>query len=465
MNDVRRLPVIEPPSSLRQDGSRAFVYTADVHGRFATARRVVFAVLIAVYVALPWIPIGGRPAVFLDVEHREFFLFGETFNAQDVWLVFFLVTGAVFGLVVLTAVAGRVWCGWACPQTVFLDGVFRPIERLVEGNREARLRRAKGPWTLDLVWRKALVHALYLLLAAALAHVLVSYFVSLPRLWAMMRAAPSEHLEAFVWTGCITVALYVSFGHFREQLCLGVCPYGRLQAALTDADSLVVGYDARRGEPRGKVGDEGKGACIDCNRCVVVCPTGIDIRRGQQLDCIGCTACIDACDEIMDKVHRRRGLVRYDSLRGLEGGKRQLWRPRLAIYAVLGALGLGASSLALAHHTDFEAHLLRIPGAPYTVENGVVRDAFELHLVNKRNAAVTLDVEALPLPGVTFVIPLHHVALAPLDAEEAPVFVTIPHARFREDLTIRLHVRSADEPNRAPVEVTAEFLGPQQGAD
>ena len=452
------LPVVR--SSLRSDGRRDFVHPADVHGRFDTARRIGFWALIAVFLALPWIPIGGHPALFLDVDHRRFYLFGATFNAQDIWLVFFLLTGVAFGLVYLTALLGRVWCGYACPQTVFLEGIYRPIERLVEGPREARIRRDKAPWSFDKLWRRGVKHALYLLASVFVAHIFLSYFVSVPKVLEMVRRAPAEHPEAFAWALGTTAFFYVDLAWFREQLCLIVCPYGRLQSALIDDDSIVIGYDRGRGEPRGKVKDEGAGACVDCNRCVVVCPTGIDIRNGLQLDCIGCSACVDACDEVMDKLHRPRGLVRYDSLNGLQGKPRRIVRPRMLLYTALLAAGLLAATFAFRRHKDFEANILRLPGLPYVVERGEVRNAFELHLVNKHPEAGTFDITAEPAPGLTFVIASPTVTLASLAEARIPLFVTNDQSAMRGDFAVRLRVHRKGASEAEPTLVTAKFVGP-----
>ncbi|HEX2679033.1 MAG TPA: 4Fe-4S dicluster domain-containing protein, partial [Polyangiales bacterium] len=281
------LPLYDKASSLRADGSRNFVHPADVHGRFDVRRKLAFTGLIALLALLPWIQVGGHPAVFLDFVHRSFYLLGATFNAQDTWLVFFLLTGVGFLLIVSTALWGRVWCGYACPQTVFLEGLFRPIERAIEGPRAERMRRNAGPMSFDKLWRKLLKHAIFVLLAFLVAHVIVSYFVSLPALYHMVLHAPAEHPEAFAWAIALTAGLYFNFFWFREQMCLIICPYGRLQSVLSDSDTLVIGYDAHRGEPRGKahgkIKEAGRGDCVDCNRCVVVCPTGIDIRNGLQL--------------------------------------------------------------------------------------------------------------------------------------------------------------------------------------
>ena len=467
------LPVIEAKSSIHLDGSRAYVHPADVSGRFATARKIAFVVLIAIYALLPWVNIGGHPAMFLDIEHRSFFLFGATFNAQDIWMMVFVVTGAFFGLVYLTAVAGRVWCGWACPQTVFREGVFRRVERLIEGPRDKRIRRNAGPWTWDKIWRKALVWPIYFGLAFVIAHVFLAYFVSIPRLFDAMRHNPGDHPEAFAVVMGLTGLLFFNFAWFREQFCVILCPYGRLQSALLDPDSLVVGYDVARGEPRGKAkkvakddaGAPKQGDCVDCGRCVVVCPTGIDIRSGLQMDCIACTACIDACDEIMDKLGRPRGLIRYDSQEGLVGRPRRFLRPRIYLYTALGALGLAAATFAYSRRTDYEANVLRVQGAPYTLDAGLVRNAYSIHLVNKRSRETTFRLEPAddPMrePSAAFVIPLKEVKLEPLAQVSTPIFVTVPVADFKMDHPMKIRVTPVDSPNDARV-VSAPFLGPRR---
>ncbi len=459
------LPIVK--SSLRSDGSRDFVQPADVRGRFQNARRVVYVLLVVIWLLLPMVKIGGSPAVFLDIEHRRFFLFGSTFNAQDIWLVFFLLTGVAFGLVYLTALLGRVWCGWACPQTVFMEGFFRPIERLTEGPREARLRRNAGPWSAGKLARKIAKHALFLLLAFFVAHVFLGYFVSLPGLFRMVRGRPGDHPEAFGWAVALTGVFYVDFSWFREQMCLVVCPYGRMQSILVDRDSLVVGYDERRGEPRGKAVRREKkeevepsvGDCVDCKRCVVVCPTGIDIRNGLQMDCIGCTACIDACDEVMDKLERPRGLVRYDSLAGLSQEKKRVLRPRMYVYTALLLLGVLVASIAFRKHTDFEANVLRIPGAPFVLDGSDVRNAYEIHLINKLPRRETFTVVPVPQAGLTFIMPTQSVTLEPLASTHVPVFVTLARSSFQGQLTLRLTVTAASEPDE-PMTVTTSFLGP-----
>jgi len=463
------LPILDenPVGSLNPDGSRNFVHPADVSGRFQRIRWVVFAVLLVIYVALPFIQIGGAPAVFLDVVHRRFHLFGATFNAQDFWMVFLLLSGIILALVIVTTLWGRIWCGYACPQTVFLEGVYRRVERFLEGPRNERIRRNAGPWNFDKLWRKALKHGFFLAFSFVIAHVFLSYFVSLPSLWSMMGGSPADHPVAFAWSTGMTLILYFNFAWFREQLCLIICPYGRLQSALTDEDTMVIGYDVGRGEPRGKLKKKGpvedKGDCIACNRCVVVCPTGIDIRNGLQMECIGCAACVDACDEIMEKVDRPKGLIRYDSQRQLQGEEKQTMRGRLLIYAVaIGAWTLGMV-FAVQSHDPFEANLLRPPGgAPFVVNEGTVQNTLQVHLVNKTDEEQTYSLVDVGEAPVTLVVPQPEVTLAAGADRNVVVLARVPETEMRAGLKARVEVRIEDADEQLTLE--APVLGPGAGS-
>jgi cytochrome c oxidase accessory protein FixG len=475
----RRLPIVPSQSSearplgegsLGRDGHRRKPYPADVRGRFLRARRAVYAALIVLWAALPWISIGGHPALFLDIESRLFFIFGKTFNAQDVWLMFFALSGIGFALVYATAVLGRVWCGWMCPHAVFLEAVFRPIERLIQGPRNVALRREKGEMNVDKVARLVAMHVAYILCALLVAHIVLAYFVSLPRVFQMVRTSPGAHPEAFAWMAAVSGIIYVHFAFFREQLCVVVCPYGRLQSVLLDDDSLVVGYDRARGEPRGKrskekeaAGSETLGDCVECDRCVVTCPTGIDIREGLQLDCIACTACIDACDEVMDKLKRPRGLIRYDSLRGLRGEPRRILRPRLYVYTVLLVIGVIVATFAFRGRKPFEANIVRLAGAPYTRSEGTIRNAFEFHLVNKDAVEVSFDLEPAAIEGLTFMFPMQHIELPALGARRIPFFVTATQSQFAGDRPFVIHVHAHSKSGTtSDTDARAVFLGARQ---
>lgn len=442
-------PSLESLSTIQADGSRRFVHPADVRGPLTKARRLVAWLLIAFYAALPWIRVGGHPAVFLDVQTRRFHFMGLVLATQDLWIGFFLITGLAFGLFYLTALFGRLWCGWACPYTVLLEHLYRRIERWVDGDASARRRLDQAPLNARNLIRRLIKHSLYLLLSAAIAHLFLSYFVSIEQLYRMMQGPPREHLQAFGVVLFLTAALYFCFSWFREQFCIILCPYGRLQSALTDEHSIVIGYDRRRGEPRGKAGST-DGACVDCRRCVQVCPTGIDIRNGLQLECIGCAACVDACDEVMVKLKRPPGLVRYASQMALQGGRTRWLRPRILLYSIMLMAGLVALGLSLQRISPLHVAAVRMVGAPFYVANGQLRNQFLLRVINKRHEAMNYRIALEPLAGSPLPAslkasgttdPLH---LDALGETQVPIIFSLPVADFKPALRLRLRV---DEEN------------------
>ena len=459
---VPEAPNLDRLHVLDSEGGRRYLYPADVSGQLQRRKHLVFAALIVIYVVMPWLRIGGQPAILIDIAHRHFYLFGRSFNAQDFYLVFFLLTGIGFGLFMLAALAGRVWCGWACPQTVFLEGVFRRIERWIEGSAQHRRNLDRGPWTLEKLWKKTLKHAIYMLISFVLAHVFLAYFVSMPGLLSMVRSAPGDHLGPFVWAVCITAIIYANFFWFREQLCVIVCPYGRLQSALQDRDTLLIGYDKKRGEPRGKVSDSGAGDCVDCGRCVAVCPTDIDIRNGLQMECVGCANCIDACDEIMVKLERKKGLIRYDSERGLSEGTHRILRPRLFAYTVAALIGLTVASYTFRARTRFEANVLHSHGVPYLVDGGLLRNQISVHLINKNPTSSTLEIAPTPGQALTYIIPQPRVSLPSLGSLEVPIFVSVPLKDFRQGQQLSLEVR--DQTSQEERTLSAPLLGPPTGS-
>ena len=465
-------PTRNSVTTIQADGSRPYLYPADVRGRFATARQWFAFALIAFYLALPWIPVNGYPAVFLDVAERHFHLFGITLAAQDMWLLFFVITGLGFSLFFVTALLGRVWCGWYCPHTVFLDHVYRRIERWIEGDAIARRRLAAAPLSAGKLARRVVKHTAYLVVSALIMHLFLSYFVSLPAVWSMMRHDPAEHWSAFAFMGVSTGILYFNFAWFREQLCIVICPYGRIQSALVDDNSLVVGYDATRGEPRRgslpRTDDEGRtaatasptGDCVDCGRCVHVCPTGIDIRQGLQMECVGCTACIDACDEVMDRVHKPRGLIRYDSQIGFNGGRTRWLRPRIGLYGLLLVAGISVATWALTTFHPANLGVTRIPGEPYISDNGAVRNQFLIRIVNKHAAPATFTISLGDLPaGVSrtgFEAP---VTVAALAEEVRPLILVQRNHDYRGTFTFDVILREKDGSYQLHRE--AQFLGPE----
>ncbi|MCB1104597.1 MAG: cytochrome c oxidase accessory protein CcoG [Opitutaceae bacterium] len=451
-------PSLDSVTTINNDGSRPFIYPADVSGIFSIARKVSAFLLIALYLSLPWIKIGGFPAVFLDVANRRFHLFGWTFAAQDMWLTFFLISGLGFSLFFITALLGRIWCGWACPQTVFLDHVYRRIERWIEGNAIQRRKLADGPWTPEKVSKRVVKHGLYIIVSLLITHLFLAYFVSLKELWSMMHEQPAEHWSAFVFVFLAAGVLYFNFAWFREQLCIVICPYGRLQSAMIDDHSLIVGYDAKRGEPRGKLGTTGTGDCVDCNRCVHVCPTGIDIRQGLQMECIGCTACIDACDDVMRRIHKPTGLIRYDSQTALAGGKTRWWRPRTMLYGVLLVVGISVASWAVSTLKPANASITRITGAPYIVTEDAVRNQFLIRLLNKRAEITDFIVRVdspVPVKQTGFEDP---VIVGPIGEEVRPLVLRVPRTGYAGSFKFTITISDVQQSFSITREV--EFLGP-----
>jgi len=412
VNDGSAGPLLAPErrvlSTLNDDGSRRWMSPRLSPGRWRSRRLALGWSLIVLFAALPWLRIDGKPPILLDVMTRKFTFFGETYRPTDTPLLALVILGTFVGIFLLTALFGRVWCGWACPQTVYLEFVYRPLERFFLG------RAALDPKAGVAPWRRVAMYAAWIVISAHLANTLLAWFVGADRLseW-IFRATPAAHPVAFAVFAATTLLMLFDFAFFREQLCSLVCPYGRFQSALLDRDSLIVGYDARRGEPRGRkartsgggggcggcggcdraggcgsgesCGGHGKvpahaarGDCVDCRLCVTTCPAGIDIRDGMQLECIQCTQCIDACDAVMTKLGRPTGLVRYSSQAALEGAPRQKVRARLIVYPTLLAVLVGAAGYLLATRQDAAVAVLRTQGVPYAVkEQGTAQESVE----------------------------------------------------------------------------------------
>jgi cytochrome c oxidase accessory protein FixG len=384
-------PTLDRLAIIDDHGRRLTVHPADVSGPRIHARRIVFYALILFFMVLPWISVNGDPLVRLDIARRSFHVFGLTLNAQDGPLLFFVLTGIGFSLFIVSTTMGRLWCGWSCPQTVFLEGIFRRIERAIDGNDRERRALEQAPWTAHKIGKRLLKNGVFLALSLFIGHTLAAYFTGARELVAFVTEGPARHPFAFGFSMAISGILFFDMAWFREQVCLIICPYGRLQSVLADDDTSTIGYDKKRGEPRGKATDPNAGACVDCRRCVAVCPTGIDIRNGLQLDCIGCGQCADACDEVMAKLGRPKGLVRTDSLRGLSGQKRRFLRPRLIAYGVAAVVGLSVATFMISRRVNFEANVVRPPGPPYLVSDGMVTNPVLLHLVSKRREPVTVS--------------------------------------------------------------------------
>ncbi len=456
----KRRPDLDTVYSINTDGSRNVIHPADVRGRWQVLKSLVFPLLIMIYALMPWIRMGNHPLIHVDLQGRAAYLFGLTFTNQDFYLMFFVLTGIGFGLFVVTAVWGRIFCGYICPQTVFMEGVFRKLERFIEGPRIARIRRNLGPMTANKVMRKILKHVLTLAGSSLIAHIFLSYFLPVRELLHAVWEDPGNHMSAFGWTTFWTLILYFDYSWFREQTCIVICPYGRLQSTLIDEDTIIIGYDEQRGEPRHKGTSEG-GDCVDCFRCVEVCPTGIDIRNGLQLECVGCANCIDACDEIMTKIGKPMGLVRYDSQRSFRGeARKRLLRPRFFIYAFMGLLGLTVAVLSIGSRESFHANALRARGMPYVIEGERIRNLVTLHIQNKNDHPNTylIKMSGQAISDLDVIIPQSALRLDGLSDGQAPVFLYLGREDFEGPFPI--HITVTDSLSGRSIQLEVTFRGP-----
>ncbi len=400
-------------TTLHSDGRRRWIYPTLSPGRFLSSRRVVGWILIVAYLALPIVRINGHPAVLLDLVHREFAFFGLVFYPTDTLLLMVFLIGMIALVVLVTALLGRVWCGWGCPQTVYLEFVFRPLERLIEGKEHVRKRRDEGPLSLEKAWRKSVKWGAFTVVSALLAHTFVAYFVGWDQLVTWMTGDPREHWGFFVLMGATTGLVLFDFGIFREQMCTITCPYARMQSVLLDPDSLIVSYDPGRGEPRARrskmrMAEEADGAipaqgdCVDCGACVRTCPTGIDIREGLQMECIACTQCIDACDTIMDRIGKPRGLIDYTSERALAGIPTRIVRARTVLYSVLFLLAVSAFTTVVISRDAYDVNIGRVSGDPYTLlPDGSLANRLRFRVRNQTGASSSFEVEVTSPTGAS----------------------------------------------------------------
>lgn len=436
-------------------GAREWVYPQFMRGTFHKLRTWASLALHLLLIVLPWIMINGYPAARLDLPGRRLYLFGQVFTAADGFFIALLGIAAAFMLFFVTALFGRVWCGYACPQTILLESWVRPIEKFFEGDRSRRKRRDAGPWTFDKIWRKTGKWGTFLLASFFVSMAFAQWFAGAWELWTF-QAGWVDYALVGVFTGL----WFADFAWFREQLCNYVCPYARFQGALTDKHSLTISYDANRGEPRKKGKARGQeGGCIDCNKCVVVCPQGIDIRDGFQLECIACGKCIDACTSVMERFNHPT-LVRYSTEARDMGKVTKLIRPRTVVYAALLTALAGGMLFMLATHSPLEAQVARAAGTHYAVDaDGYVRNVYMLRIANNhaRGEPTTYTVSVDGLESADVQVP--EVVLAPSMSRTVPLVVRVPSASAPTNAPITVQVSS----DRDRVNLRATFAGPGDG--
>lgn len=382
-------------------GKRKWVYPRKPKGKYTNYRLLVSIILLIIYFSIPFLKINGNPVLLINIIERQFYILGQPFYPQD---FFILALGAITSLVFIilfTVAFGRIFCGWICPQTIFLEMIFRKIEYAIEGDRNKQIRLDNQAWDSEKIWKRSLKWFSFMLISLIITHIMFMYIVGYEEVFNIMQQGPFEKPTNFLVMVLFTAAFYFVFAWFREQVCTMVCPYGRLQGVLIDKETINVLYDYKRGENRSKwkKGEDrraaGKGDCIDCKQCVVVCPTGIDIRDGLQMECVNCTACIDACDEVMVKVGLPTGLIRYASEREIEEQTKFKFTTRMKAYTVVLALLTGFLGFLLYNRGEMEAKFLKQPGSSFFIRDGKITNTYNYTFLNKSNETKTVIIKII----------------------------------------------------------------------
>ncbi len=460
------VPIEKVLPTLNQDGSRLRIRPQLYRGSTYKKRFYTGWGLMILFVALPLVRINGKPAVFLDVAAREFTFFGSTFFATDGVLLMLLMLSIFVSIILVTALVGRAWCGWGCPQTVYMEFLFRPVERLFEGDRNGQLRLDRKGGGL----RRLAKNGVFLVLSVFVANVFLAYFVGVETLSRWVLQSPFDHPAGFLVMGATASLVFFDFAYFREQMCTVICPYARLQAALFDKDSLIIGYQSARGEPRkkGKLRN-GAGDCVDCDACVRTCPTGIDIREGLQLECIACAQCVDACNDVMSRVNQPPDLITYTSQRVLSGEKKRVLRPRLLAYGALLTALLAALVVVAVRRSGADVTVLRGIGAPYVIDSAGVRNQVRLKIENRTSRAQSYPYELLVGEdgalqnandvGVTVISPENPLHVEGQGRQTTSLFVVSNRNAFvdgRLPIVIRIQL-----PDGSHIDKSYHLLGPQ----
>jgi cytochrome c oxidase accessory protein FixG len=443
------------------------IYPREVTGRFARLRHIAVFVLLGIYYILPWVQWDGRQAVLFDLPARKFHIFGLTFWPQDFFFLAWLLIIAALTLFFFTALAGRLWCGFACPQTVWTEA-FLYMERLTEGNHSQRRKLDNGPWNRNKLLRKGAKQVLWITFALFTGVTFVGYFTPIRELIPSLAGFTASGWQWF-WVLFYGFATYGNAGLLREQVCKYMCPYARFQSAMFDKDTMIISYDESRGEPRGgrkrsvDPASVGLGSCIDCNMCVQVCPTGIDIRDGLQYECIACAACVDVCDSVMDKMSYPRGLVRYTTHHAMESDQPpRVVRPRILVYATLLALLAGGFFYSVANRAPLIVEVIRDRNSIFQeVRGGYIENVYSLKIVNKTDVDRPVTVSADGLPEVRLIVDSDDLDVPAGSVRRLPVRIQVPSAQApagAADVVVR--VESGSEGEAMAVERTSRFIGP-----
>jgi len=480
-------------STIDESGKRSWIFPKKPSGRYYNARNIVAVILLIIFFSGPFIELNGQPILMLNIMERKFIIFGLAFWPQDLHLLLFGALSFIVFVVLFTSVFGRLFCGWACPQTIFMEMVFRRIEYWIEGDRMDQIRLNRSEWNWDKIWKKSLKHGVFFGLAFLISNLFLAYIIGKDQLFDIITDPPSEHLAGLSSILIFSGLFYGVFTYMREQVCHMVCPYGRMQSVLLDNNSINVMYDYKRGEPRASMRERKKtqkqqkahladigleaaeedllvdksrqtvteaGDCIKCRQCVKVCPMGIDIRNGTQLECVHCTACIDACDDIMDKIGKPRGLIRYSSEQAIRNGTQKIITPRVLGYTAILLILITTFFTLLVTRPDTETTILRQPGTLYNeLPNGWYSNFYEIKAINKTFKEIPYDIR-LEKPQGELARLGDISTLSPQASNKSRLLVKLPPDVLTSNQT---EVTFAVYANGKKIEtVTAGFLGPDK---
>lgn len=451
-------------ASIARDGRRRWIYARQPSGRFYRWRTIVSWFLLAFLLLAPFITFRGQPLVLLNVLERRFVFLGVVFWPQDFYLVVLIALCVLLALALSTVAVGRVWCGWLCPQTVFMEMLFRKLEYCLDGSAARQLRRDRGPWNRERIVHVVRKQALFFAISFVLANVFLAWIIGAEALWTIVTDPPQQHLAGLTAITIFSLVFYGVFARFREQACVLACPYGRVMSSLIDTHTITVTYDTKRGEPRGKLrktteSPASTGDCIDCFQCVTVCPTGIDIRNGIQLECVNCAACIDACDDVMRRIQKPTGLIRLTSHEAIRTGHTHWFSGRVKAYVTLWVLLAGVLTSMLSTRRDLDVLVLRQPGTLYTtMPDGDLANFYTIQAFNRSDRPVRFSIEVVEPRGAK-VMPIGSLdEVGPHALLEGRFLLQAPSSALTGGSTpVRLAVHvEGDEPQ----DVESSFLGP-----
>ncbi len=468
MSGVKHTNIIETEAfrdriaTVDESGKRKWIYAYQPKGKFYNIRTILSVFYFLIFFGLPFIEVDGRPLFQFNIPEAKFIIFGKIFWPQDFFIFGLTMVTFVFFIVLFTAAFGRLFCGWACPQTNFMEMMFRKVEYWVLGDAPAQRQLKNAAWTGKKIFKVGLKHVLFFLLSFIIANFFLAYIIGIKELEKIITEPVTEHVAGFASIIVFSGVFYGVYAFFREQACTVVCPYGRLQSVLLDKNSMIVAYDYKRGEPRGnfkKQAELNLGDCIDCHQCVKVCPTGIDIRNGVQMECVGCTACIDACNHIMDSIDKPRGLIRYASENSIAKGEPLRYTTRMKLYTGLCFLLLAVLSVILLTRKDVDATVIRTAGMLYQ-ERGAdsISNLYNIRMVNKTTQDLNIEIRLVDAQGRIQMAGNPIIKMAKEAQAAGTFFVVLPKENIKQRKTM---IRLAIFENGKEIAITkTNFLGP-----